>query len=89
MTCSWCEEPILPGEKTLPNLQPPAHVPCGVRMMVGSLAHVEGRCGCFVEGSEEGDPLGITKRQAAEAAAMAYLQARDDEIERRAKLEIN
>jgi hypothetical protein len=46
------------------------------RAVAGSVAHLERRCGCFVAGSTEGDPPGMTKRQAA-LAAWAYWQFRE------------
>jgi len=48
------------------------HSECIARLAVGSLAHVQGRCSCFVEGGPRGDPLGMTKREAARAALAAY-----------------
>jgi hypothetical protein len=68
MNCVWCEEPIAPGE--LSNLRN-AHRECALRMIRGSAAHIERRCGCFVEGSREGDPPGMSKREAAKAAVQA------------------
>jgi len=88
MTCAWCEEPILPGERIHTSIEPAAHLPCGLRMILGSVAHVQGRCRCFVKGSTESDPEGMTKRQAAAAAVKAYFEAEDAEIARRAKLEM-
>ena len=69
MNCAWCGEPIQPGE--LSNLRP-AHVECVVRMIHGSAAHIECRCGCFVPGSAESDPPGVDKREAARAAFAAF-----------------
>jgi hypothetical protein len=48
------------------------HMECVFRSICGSVAHVERRCGCFVKGSEEGDPPGMTLRQAAVAAVQAF-----------------
>ena len=67
--CMWCEEPILPGEQAPVNA--PMHVECGVRSVAGSVAHIEGRCGCYVPGSTEGDPPGISAREAAKLAYAA------------------
>jgi hypothetical protein len=46
----------------------PYHRVCFLRTIIGSVAHVEERCSCFVPGADEGDPPGMTKRQAAELA---------------------
>lgn len=45
-----------------------AHVECGVRMIIGSISHMQGRCGCYVAGSQEEDPPDITLREAARLA---------------------
>jgi hypothetical protein len=44
------------------------HRACGMRGIIGSVAHQEQRCACFVPGSDEGDPPDMTRREAAEAA---------------------
>jgi len=69
MNCVWCDEPIGPGE--ISNLRN-THRECALRMIRGSVAHIERRCGCFVEGSRLGDPPGVSKREAARAAAEAF-----------------
>jgi hypothetical protein len=71
MNCTWCDEIVLEEERH-PFFQEPTHLECGFRAVGGSVAHVEQRCGCFVPGSAEGDPPGLTKRQAARAALDAY-----------------
>jgi hypothetical protein len=64
--CSWCSEPILPGERSIiPGMQL-LHRECECRMVFGSVGHQKGRCTCH--GGTEGDPLGLTKREAARAA---------------------
>ena len=50
------------------------HLNCFLRGIIGSVAHIEKRCSCFVPGSDEADPPGMTKRQAAEAAVKLYYQ---------------
>lgn len=68
--CMWCDEAILAGEPTKSDVAgQPFHFNCWVRLIVGSLAHIEHRCSCFVRGSREGDPEGLTLRQAANRAA--------------------
>lgn len=53
-----------------------AHENCNFRSIVGSVAHIEKRCSCFVAGSTEGDPEGMTKREAANAARKAFEKSR-------------
>lgn len=75
MNCEYCGEPIIPGD-ALSNATlngKPVHHECGARPVLGSLAHVEGRCSCYVEGADELDPPGLTRRQAAKATLDAYL----------------
>lgn len=75
MICGFCEEPILPRERADGNL----HRECHLRLVVGSVAHQQRRCGCFVAGSEESDPRHMTKRQAARMALSLFnaVQARN------------
>jgi hypothetical protein len=70
-SCLYCDEPVGPNEQH-PNFHQSMHVECGFRSTVGSVAHVERRCGCYVPGSTENDPPGLTIRQAAKAALEAY-----------------
>jgi hypothetical protein len=67
----YCQEPVLPGENCQ---QPDMHQECAMRSILGSVAHQEKRCSCFVRDSEEGDPPGMTKREAAHAAVAAWRQ---------------
>lgn len=48
------------------------HRECWVRAIVGSVAHLERRCSCFVPGSTETDPPDLTKRQAAQLVANRF-----------------
>lgn len=69
MICQWCEEPIDSDRELPPHLAAIAmHRECAWRAACGSLAHLQRKCRCFVRGSEEGDPPGLTKREAAKAA---------------------
>jgi hypothetical protein len=45
-----------------------------MRSALGSVAHIEERCSCFISGSEENDPPGMSKREAAKAAVKAWYQ---------------
>lgn len=67
--CPWCDEAIAPGD----NLHhmaigAPWHKECFVRSVLGSVAHQRRRCACYIPGSTENDPPGMTKREAARAA---------------------
>jgi hypothetical protein len=73
--CFYCDEPIAPTDSGV--IYPDGdccHKNCHLRGVIGSLAHVEHRCACYVPQSDEEDPPGLTKRQAANAAVEAYLQ---------------
>lgn len=70
MTCVWCGEPMadtVAGMAIQTNMAA-MHTECAYRAVAGSVAHLEKRCSCYVPGSEEGDPPGMTKREAASAA---------------------
>jgi hypothetical protein len=62
--CALCHEPLPPEDAIRSNVHPE----CGFRSVMGSLAHLQGCCGCYVVGSEENDPPGLTARQASQAA---------------------
>lgn len=73
--CGWCEEIIVAGDSGLiiPHIgdegaeQRPYHRACFLRSCIGSLGHQARTCSCF--GGQMEDPPGLTKRQAAQAAA--------------------
>ena len=75
--CYHCEEAIVAEDS---GIQYPdgdvAHRNCHLRQIIGSVAHVERRCGCYVSGSEENDPPGLSLRQAADAAVAAFEKRR-------------
>ena len=81
MNCQWCDEPLLDHERhPLLGAGTCLHRECGISSVVGSVAHLSGKCSCFVDGAEEGDPPWMTKRQAAKAAAdlaLAKIRNRD------------
>jgi len=54
----------------------PFHAECGLRSALGSLAHIQQRCGCYVPGSTAGDPDNVTRRQAARLVAFAVYTRR-------------
>jgi hypothetical protein len=78
--CAHCEEPIHTGDDgwVLPLLDRPGHPTeapfhraCFMRNTIGSVAHQQRLCCCFLRGSTKEDDPALTRRQAAEAA-MAY-----------------
>jgi hypothetical protein len=69
--CGFCEEPIGPGEQA-PGMGEPMHNECQIRLIIGSVAHIERRCGCYVAGSTASDPPHMTLRQAARAAVVLH-----------------
>lgn len=64
MICQWCEEPI-EGPAHSKDGWEGMHQECAYRAACGSLAHIAHRCSCYVPDSQEGDPEGLTKREAA------------------------
>ncbi len=64
-TCSWCGERVTGPS---PAALHPYHYECLFRSIMGSLAHLQGRCSCFVLGSSENDPKGMSLREGAQAA---------------------
>ena len=71
MKCQWCKERIKRSEVD-PLVQTPMHRECAFRSIMGSLAHIERRCSCFVKGAPETDPPEMTRREAAKAALAAW-----------------
>jgi hypothetical protein len=65
--CAWCDEPILPGDRTSMG---GVHYECGLRSIIGSVGHQKKCCSCY--GGNEEDPPGLTRRQAATAAALYF-----------------
>jgi hypothetical protein len=68
MICQWCEESIDPDQLMHPAGN--VHMECMMRMVAGSVGHQQRRCSCF--GGTEDDPPGMTKHEAAWAAAKLY-----------------
>lgn len=73
-SCFYCHEPVLPGEESEIVANAASHRECAFRSVAGSLAHIERRCGCYVPGSQEGDPPGLTLRQGARVAYDAFMR---------------
>jgi hypothetical protein len=82
--CLRCEEPITPDDGGYGTPMVTAtgvgfawhHEECFIRQMVGSVAHINQRCSCFVANSHEEDPPGLSRRQAARAAMFAWNRLR-------------
>src|SRR5215471_14392929 len=75
--CYHCEEQIEPAEVDQYCANVPMHHECAFRSIVGSVAHIEQRCSCYVPGSTESDPPGMSKRQAAKLALCVYRERED------------
>jgi hypothetical protein len=65
--CLWCGEPVAPAEQDPHRVGQPIHYECGLRCALGSVGHQRRRCSCY--GGDEEDPPGMTRREAARAAA--------------------
>lgn len=86
-SCLRCDEPILNTDRYEATILITAsgseerwlHQECAMRSVIGGAVHVEMRCSCFVEGGpDDSDPPGLTKRQAALAAAEAWKRTRSN-----------
>lgn len=70
--CLWCDEPLVHGNVGVLIVyvdasgatRRPIHHACAIRQIVGSLAHLEGRCEC-VGGVDDREERGLTKRHEA------------------------
>jgi hypothetical protein len=77
MTCGHCSEPILEGEPStkIPRFgarcAQPYHIECAMRLVIGGLNHLLGRCSCCGD-TEPPDPPELTRREAARAALAHY-----------------
>jgi hypothetical protein len=75
--CVWCSERIVNGDTGFTSVVYPTnqiihyHENCYLRQILGSVAHIEGRCSCYGTGTES-DPPDMTLRQAATAAVRAH-----------------
>lgn len=73
MTCNWCHETVTATDTFYQYANGPiAHRNCALRQVIGSVAHLERRCGCYVSGASDGDPDGLTRRQAATLAVQRW-----------------
>lgn len=71
--CRNCDEEIVEGDRGVifPNGYI-LHLNCYLRAVIGSVAHIRKECSCYKPGSTEHDPIGMTKRQAADAAVAEF-----------------
>lgn len=65
--CEHCDEAMLPDEQSAIG---PFHRECAFRLVAGSVGHIVKRCSCY--GGTDGDPPGLSKRDAARAALNAW-----------------
>lgn len=75
-SCRWCEERIDKSDFGLfmngLSGPEPYHWECQARQLIGSLAHIEKRCSCYVPGATCTDPDDISRRDAAKLAVQAF-----------------
>lgn len=72
-TCRWCDERVEQQDPRVSKEMQPMHRECFLREVGGSVGHQQKRCSCY--GGTEDDPPGMTKREAAEAAAYMFLRS--------------
>jgi len=77
--CLWCEELVVPGD-LMHSLLPGYHYACAMRTALGPIAHLQGRCSCYVgDGEAAHDPPHLTRRQAARLVA-DYVNQQNREV---------
>lgn len=72
--CRFCDEYVEYDDLRVPLGMRPIHYPCFVRRIVGSVGHQLKRCSCY--GGTEDDPPNLSKKEAAEAAALICNQTK-------------
>ncbi len=86
--CFHCEETFVAEDSgVIDCIGNAMHYNCFLRGIIGSVAHLQKVCCCFVRGASEGDPPGMTRRQAADAAVKLWETLREvhDQNENRAR----
>jgi hypothetical protein len=73
LRCPYCDEPNDAPNEHMPHMRA-HHRECILRMALGSAAHIEERCSCYVPGSIEGDAPGLSLREGARLAVAAWKQ---------------
>jgi hypothetical protein len=78
LVCRWCDEPVSLHElrylAVITETGQVTHYECVVRSAAGSVGHQKKLCSCY--GGKEEDPPGMTRREAAKAAAELFHSAR-------------
>lgn len=69
--CGHCEEIVAAGEQS-PYMREPIHMECSIRLMVGSVAHQQGMCGCFKPIGQRMIEPDLPRRELARQAYMYY-----------------
>jgi hypothetical protein len=82
LTCQACGESIEAGQSA-PYLRPAHHRECAMRLIVGSLAHLNRECTCYGGANTHDPPEGMTRREAAMAAVKLFMeqQARGEQLD--------
>jgi len=77
MTCGFCSEEILPGERMKPVKDGVLHEECLIRMVCGSAEHINGECSCYrPSGMVCREPENLTLRESAKRAQAALYAKR-------------
>jgi hypothetical protein len=72
-SCTWCGEPITAVERLSAfanSIGQVTHYECSLRSVIGSVGHQQKLCSCY--GGDQEDPPGMTRREAAKAAALYF-----------------
>lgn len=79
VACVWCSEPCSAADDRIGGvdvrgapLDGRIHRECAIRGAIGSVGHQNRQCFCY--GGEVEDPPGMTRREAARAAAELWLR---------------
>jgi hypothetical protein len=71
--CVFCDEPVTLMDRLAPGyVNGKVHWECGLRQVVGGVNHQRQTCSCC-GGTDLPDPPGMTPREAAKAAAFAWM----------------
>lgn len=81
--CFYCDEPLVAEDAGMQDGQgKPMHFNCFLRSVIGSVAHLEKRCSCYIDGASEADPPNLTRRQAANAAVAVWRAIQEGQDDR-------
>lgn len=71
-TCLHCGEKFTEGDQGLTDMAGNAmHIECDLRAVLGGANHIRETCACF-GGTDDPDPPGVTKREAAKLAVIEW-----------------